>query len=587
MSPVRLRVTVMLFTIVCLGGLLCWRLMARMDLSSSTRSPLGGVTGRVMTQTGIPVGHATVTWMGYDDAQPTQLASVTTDEKGWFFFPDAAMLLQRADRSILLADADGLAPALQRVRYPTQRVSIMLPPTTSLRASFVNEEGKPVSGVRVVLSSLLDDVTLSFLRIPHLADRFSAITDVHGVCQLTGLPRGGSIGVDVDDKRFTRLHNYFYLYPADVITHAGPIRLLSAGAIRGSVHYGTTGKPAIGIRVAVQGRGGMTITDKQGNYEITRLGSALYVVALDIDGDAARSWTAPAKLAVKVVKGSNTNGIDFTLIPGAVITGKMSWETGEPVMGAVVATNGPDHPQSSWMQEARTDKNGVYLLRVAPGKQRLYIGGLPVGSTVKGSNIRNITVHARETVKMNLLAVHTLVNPVQGCVLGPDGKPVAGAEVEVIPTIEGMRSWGGVLITDEQGKFNYDPVPVQLLARKGAMATMEATGLPKGGKVTLHLATATVAGATGVVVDETGQPIAGAYVDVNLQIGTNMRVYTDQNGKYLATPLWPNQRYTASLPPPYAEWLSNGSDRVDFTLKPGETKELKTLKRARKFYSQP
>ena len=106
-----------------------------------------------------------------------------------------------------------------------------------------------------------------------------------------------------------------------------PLHLKPGASIRGRVTYGLTGKPAAGVKVGAQGMGPRAaerdaISDANGEYRLTQLGSGAGNVALDLRGEGA-PWTARAHEGVYLRSGERLACVDFQLIHGAVITGKV------------------------------------------------------------------------------------------------------------------------------------------------------------------------------------------------------------------------------------------------------------------------
>jgi len=263
-------------------------------------------------------------------------------------------------------------------------------------------------------------------------------------------------------------------------------------------------------------------------------------------------------------------------------------DTGKPVADIQIITMKPEDRYRTWRQVARTDADGRYILSVPADEQQLLLGSLPFGLIRPANAVSSLNVKDGERRTINYTLPRSSIQPIHGQVIGPDGKPVPAAEVYVMPNQDG--SWPVYIAADAKGEFTFDPLPVTLLARSGEMATLEATPLPAGGNVTLRLSEHASAGVSGLVVDHEGKPLTGILVNSSLLFGNRggigPAVYTDADGRYTFTGLWPNQHYTAmvAIPENYVDWLSSGEDAVDFTLKPGEMRKLKNLVRDRSYY---
>lgn len=133
---------------------------------------------------------------------------------------------------------------------------------------------------------------------------------------------------------------------------------------------------------------------------------------------------------------------------------------------------------------------------------------------------------AYSTVLLAVIANPTIAASVTGTVLGPDDKPVAGAQVTT--QIWVGQSHTTELQTDAAGKFTFDATftkPTQAVAR----VVIVAPGLALGGGIiygkdkVFHLGRA--GAVTGQVVDAKGQPVAGVRVRLSGIQPQNQRDY--------------------------------------------------------------
>jgi len=158
------------------------------------------------------------------------------------------------------------------------------------------------------------------------------------------------------------------------VTSAPDIRLIQAATIEGRVLR--AGKPASGITVGCQSeRGwGEVKANASGRYRIERLAPYSYNVSTDLTPRQIEAYTARAHEAVVVRLGEHKTGIDFALIPGAVIKGRVTRADGSPAAGIPVGVYGPARPRSgAWVQNVEADKDGYYRIRVPAGAQYVYI----------------------------------------------------------------------------------------------------------------------------------------------------------------------------------------------------------------------
>jgi beta-lactamase regulating signal transducer with metallopeptidase domain len=143
------------------------------------------------------------------------------------------------------------------------------------------------------------------------------------------------------------------------------------------------GRPVAGVHLAAATRARMAIlgrrstfaqgtTQADGSFRVTGLATETYFVYLTANG-ADRVAAAVEGVAVK--EGESVRVPDLVLTPGALITGTVvDQETGRPLEGVHVGCYGPHRPRfSGVLDSVRTDRDGRYRLRVAPGTNHVYV----------------------------------------------------------------------------------------------------------------------------------------------------------------------------------------------------------------------
>jgi beta-lactamase regulating signal transducer with metallopeptidase domain/thiol-disulfide isomerase/thioredoxin/protocatechuate 3,4-dioxygenase beta subunit len=558
------------------------------------QTPIGvPVSGRVGMPDGQPAPDATVSWISHGDDGPVVLTSVKTDTAGRFRFEDTGRLRHKDDYPQLMAEADARGLAVQNLPEAGQPVEIALNPVTELRVTFLGPEGQPVPDLKVLPKLLTREQETIFL--PQMtALRLARQTDANGTVSFVGLPRGFRLRLDVEDNRFAHLSfQTMVSLGSGPVTQAPPIHVHPGASIRGRIAFSPTGTPAAGIKVGAQGIDpevgwGDAVTDARGEFRIAQLGAGAYNVALDLKGELARLWTARAHEGVYVHSGERLDGLDFALIHGAVITGKVAaQDSGEPIRGVQIGVYGPAHPRSgAWVQGAETGADGSYLHRVPGGRQHLYImmAAAPSGFALPAQTSRDLTVRDGETVTVDFtLPRGARLRPVHGRVLGPDGGPAANAEVMV--SSSGRFGMDTTLRTAADGSFVVNEQllsnTLTLRARQGDLATPTGTVVTVGGPVALRLQRNVLASLSGRVIDTTGRPVAGAQITLiawAYDTGTgcvpaSVAGGTDSEGRYALPSLWPDLHY--SVDATAGGFGHKGSDRID--LKPAESAELPPL----------
>jgi hypothetical protein len=581
---------------------LAWSAMARQRAARrATRvtAPVAqptDVAGRVLAPDGSPITGADVLLVQRDvGGHGGDTVEAKTDAQGRFVFRRAwpAGVPYPPPNIIVHAAGYGLGADSPRRRGEVLQMTMHRP--TALQLTLLGLDRRPAQGVAVTVAGLFGPSVL--LTAPEaVKQEFLRRTDAQGVVTIPGLPQGVMAQVEVEDERFAHLESEGQIdLSQPSLNSAGPIVLLPAATITGRVTYHSTGRPAAGIAIVAQGieqyEGGGAVTDGDGRYTIKQLRPAAYNVAISLDGKAAEQWTAVAHEAVPVALRDRIADVDFELIKGGLITGKViARYTGEGIPDLWVGVYGPAHPQSgAGVQSCLTRADGSYSLRVPPGPQHLYLSSEPPpGFRLKRSSY-DISVREGETTRIDFTLSGSPMAPIRGQVLDPDGKPAAGAEVIALPP-EGVpgRATGASTTADRQGRFEMDPGDVELFARRGRDATVEGYHVTRGGEVVLRLRRDAAGSAAGRVVDARGNAAPNVTVQLlswGAPIGTGgggvggraLTVTTGPDGGYVIPFLWPGRSYSVAIPDPAS---AHGTvDRVDFHLGPGERKLLRPLRR--------
>jgi protocatechuate 3,4-dioxygenase beta subunit len=152
-----------------------------------------------------------------------------------------------------------------------------------------------------------------------------------------------------------------------------------------SGHVTISGKPAAGITVVASlstsffdnKTVGKTTTDEDGNYKLTKLAAGRFTVmpmAKAFVVGTGSVYKEPGQ-AVNVADAEAVTKIDFTLVRGGVITGRITDSEGHPIIGervsVVLKDSKPDESGQMTMignSKNQTDDRGVYrVYGLAPG----------------------------------------------------------------------------------------------------------------------------------------------------------------------------------------------------------------------------
>lgn len=337
---------------------------------------------------------ATEVWLVIEQyPKEPQATEGVTDERGQFRFDLPPGAQERGSHlHLVFVPREGALSPFAVHSKATHQLRLQLREAVDAEALLVDEAGKPVAGIPVTPDRLTAmprgnlELTFDFaLTFPaKLARRFGTKSDERGICRFKSMPRSARLRLTIGDERFAHPTVEETLQLNERTDNPQKITLLPAATISGRVVYAEGSSPAPGIQVGAQGTRrnlvwGNAFTDESGRYTIKQMRPGPMNVALGLTDELAEKVTAKAHEGVRLDAGQHLTDVNFELVPGAVIVGKVvASDTKEPIESADIAIYGPAHPKyGAWVQATRTKKDGTYLLRVPPGAQYLYYRGLP------------------------------------------------------------------------------------------------------------------------------------------------------------------------------------------------------------------
>ena len=296
------------------------------------------------------------------------------------------------------------------------------------------------------------------------------------------------------------------------------ITLGPEATIQGTVIDKESGKGVAGVWVMVYPepmRDGLlskrAISGEDGSFAVRGLTGGTYRIQLP---ESESTWVAAP---VTAAAGQVRSDVRLELVKGALLAVRvMDSEKNEPVEGANVGVAPTAGPRQ--ISRGKTDRNGEARILVAPGAYRLAYGHKQGYAQPRPNE--SVDVKAGQE---GLLEVKMAPLPcVRGVVRDPEGKPVEGAVVMVVPSGQGIRAR-----SDAQGKFEvpFDVTYLQhmqggvllhLMARhpeRNMAAAVEIDEDTREVDVTVLPA----AILRGKVVDPQGKPIEGARYWVSLK----------------------------------------------------------------------
>jgi len=421
--------------------------------------PLAGATVRIHPKKSREVTmreYAEARWAHPAPGPLPALIKGRTDSHGRLVIadlPDRAM--------VVCASARGFVHRTDHRRLPGVRsVTLALRPAVELSGTVRLRNGTPVPGATVTASTRFDGSEL----------QATAVTGRDGSYRLSAVPRGRAILA-------VRLDHGLIVSTSLVDTRRlreFPIVLDLAAAVRGRVVDDRTGRGVAGVEVAVGGSrgrhsGGWTtaavVTKADGTWSFPEFPvGQLGRVRARADGylPVERIFNP----AWDVRRRGETVLRDIRLARGAVVSGEVRYETGEPAPGArvwLLFCGLPDDPV------VIADRRGRYRFAAVPaGVARVYVSGPDCWQRGNDVGYRpemlpdelRVVVPVSGEVRKTVSVVRGAV--VTGVVQDPDGTPRPGVEAYSRP---GGRVGAP---TDEFGRFRLANVPTETDVTIGA-----------------------------------------------------------------------------------------------------------------------
>jgi hypothetical protein len=245
------------------------------------------------------------------------------------------------------------------------------------------------------------------------------------------------------------------------LSQSPAIKAAKSGVIAGRVTAHGKGLPDVTVTLLSTGFGGQgqdlpqARTDADGNYRITDVPMGNYIVT-----PVAPVYVVPgagratfARDPVVITGGDTVEGIDFSLVPGGVVTGKVLDAAGNPIIEQTVTlqsadqTNGRGGFGGFGGGSARTDDRGVYrIYGVTAGRYYVSVGAqqrLTAYSTVMGQQAYKQTFYPEATDTSNATVVEVT-----------EGGETKGIDITVGNTVDEYAVTGQVV-----DKTSNVPVP--------------------------------------------------------------------------------------------------------------------------------
>jgi len=236
-----------------------------------------------------------------------------------------------------------------------------------------------------------------------------------------------------------------------------------------------------------------TTTDNDGNYRLTGLSAGRFKIIPIAKAFVAGTESAykQPEQTVNVAEGESITKIDFALVRGGVITGRVADAGGNPLIGervSVVPKDTPDTPRSMTMLDGpknMTDDRGIYrIYGLGPGNYKVSVGQISSAGAMSimgiggSQHVKTFYPGVQEESKATIIEVKEGaevtgidITPgksaegflVSGRVIDAEsGQPVANAFIAYSSFADADQRMGGMNFggnrTDANGKFRLEGV---------------------------------------------------------------------------------------------------------------------------------
>ena len=407
---------------------------------------------------------------------------------------------------------------------------------------------------------------------------YSATSDDTGAFGLENLP-AGSFSIEVAHAEFKRVDGpgSIDLLGGGTVTDVRFV-LAEGASILGRIYDEKTGEGIAGVLVGAESTGlndwgfgkASAPTTESGEYRISGLDAGEYRVT---SGEALgypydRFERSFAHKVVSVGKKEQVEEIDFALLRGVHVVGKVVDEEGRPVEGVVV--EGTHRGVNGNSQYSVSGEDGVFELWVIPPAPP---ESHEVLSPFQGSYFR---AREREGGRLSQLLGPIQLPPegledlvlmledaasVSGYVVDGSGRALAGAQVIAYP--QSANSFGyPSTIADVHGRFALSEVDagsyslrVRRLGARDTSPDLEWVNLKSGQSLTnVRLTYDAGLSISGFVTDSTGTPIVEAtiYAHSLEYSGPGKHTLSDRNGVFKIGGLVPGSHRVGGSHPEYA-----------------------------------
>ena len=427
------------------------------DTGTNASAQKFNCSGTVTDANGRPVTGATVEYWRYEGRslllnQLELKEQITTSTNGAFEFQ-----ISRAS-ALLLATKPGLAPAWKALNQQlnpardTEERLVLTPPAT-LAGVVVDDADKPVANARVSVAMAVSEIPqeaggriFNYITGKPARDCFAGRTDAVGHFRIENFPTNATAALAVQAPGKALRQSPQDSTSFDSLPYRArqeDIRLVvePAGSIEGKIIVAESNQPRPVAQLTLQpvgpaffgfGEPEPAQSGSDGAFHISDVAAGLYRIRAVFGTNAAPEWVAET-VPVSVESGQTTRDVQVTAARGGSLEVTVLGKNDRKPLAQVTVNAYKENFQSA----ARSDSNGIALLRLPPGDFQL----TAANDNSRSENASSATVEAGRTNRVEIEIAAP--QKISGIVRQPDGQPAAGLLVKIVNGFEAKADAGG------------------------------------------------------------------------------------------------------------------------------------------------
>jgi hypothetical protein len=338
---------------------------------------------------------------------------------------------------------------------------LVLTPPSALAGVVVDEADKPVANAEVSVAMALGENSrgegarsFNYLTGKPAHDCFAARTDAAGRFRIENFPVNATATLAVvSPGKALRSSSQDFAGFDSLPWHAGQadIKLVvePAGSIEGKIIAEDSNQPPPGAQLTLQpdnprflGFGGLESAQSSadGSFRISDVAAGSYRIHAVFGTNAVPEWVADA-IPVSVESGQTTRGVQVTAARGGLLEAAVFGKNDRKPLAHVMV----NAYKESFQSGARSDSNGIALLRLPPGDYQV----MATQESIPGGQ----TAASVEAGKTNRVEIEIAApQKITGIIRQPDGQLAAGLLVRIV----GGGPQAAEVKTDAGGNFELE-----------------------------------------------------------------------------------------------------------------------------------